>query len=194
MPPFGHKVGQISLITTHDAEHSSVVTATSLAEMTPGACPIKGMTSRAQPRPGTPMTVETMDARDFDRSRLPGRHPTAASQRVSREPYRLAMSAGTERIEWPSIECASRSNAAAAGGSFGLMKDGDVIETDAVGDRLDLRLDDAESERWRGEWRPRATMHGSGELWKYAQGVGPAVNGAVLHQGGAAEHICDADQ
>ena len=42
-------------------------------------------------------------------------------------------------------------------------------------------------------WKPRDTQFGSGALWKYAQQVGPAVNGAVTHPGGNAETSCYAD-
>ena len=43
------------------------------------------------------------------------------------------------------------------------------------------------------KWAPRATTHTSGALWKYAQQVGPAVDGAVTHPGGAHETQCYAD-
>ena len=42
-------------------------------------------------------------------------------------------------------------------------------------------------------WKPRETDCTSGYLWKYAQQVGPAVNGAVTHPGGAAEKVSYAD-
>ena len=45
----------------------------------------------------------------------------------------------------------------------------------------------------RKDWKPRETEYGSGYLWKYAQQVGPAVNGAVTHPGGAAEKQSYAD-
>ena len=41
--------------------------------------------------------------------------------------------------------------------------------------------------------KPRESEFGSGYLWKYAQQVGPAVNGAVTHPGGAGEKECYAD-
>ncbi|MDB5549664.1 MAG: ilvD, partial [Tardiphaga sp.] len=43
------------------------------------------------------------------------------------------------------------------------------------------------------KWQPRATNHTSGALWKYAQQVGPAVDGAVTHPGGAHEKHSYAD-
>ena len=46
----------------------------------------------------------------------------------------------------------------------------------------------------KASWKPRENDHAaSGYLWKYAQQVGPAVNGAVTHPGGAAEKECYAD-
>ena len=43
------------------------------------------------------------------------------------------------------------------------------------------------------QWKPREAEFGSGYLWKYAQQVGSAVNGAVTHPGGAGEKACYAD-
>jgi dihydroxy-acid dehydratase len=54
-------------------------------------------------------------------------------------------------------------------------------------------LSEAELTRRKTEWKPRATNHTSGALWKYAQQVGPAVLGAVTHPGGAKEKLCYAD-
>ena len=45
----------------------------------------------------------------------------------------------------------------------------------------------------RAEWKPRPTETHSGYLWKYAQTVGPARDGAVTHPGGAAEKQTYAD-
>ncbi len=82
---------------------------------------------------------------------------------------------------------------AAVGGPIGLLRDGDIIAIDADKGTLEVKLDKAELERRRAEWRPRETSFGSGCLWKYAQQVGPARQGAVTHPGGAAEKACYAD-
>jgi len=82
---------------------------------------------------------------------------------------------------------------AAVGGPIALLQDGDVIEIDAVAGVLNVKLSEAELARRKTEWRPRATNHTSGALWKYAQQVGPAVSGAVTHPGGAHEKFCYAD-
>jgi dihydroxy-acid dehydratase len=82
---------------------------------------------------------------------------------------------------------------AAVGGPIGLLQDGDVIEIDAVAGTLDVKLSEKELAERKTRWRPRATNHTSGALWKYAQQVGPAVDGAVTHPGGAHEKQCYAD-
>ena len=58
---------------------------------------------------------------------------------------------------------------------------------------LNVKLTDAELAERRTKWRPRETNHTSGALWKCAQQVGPAVDGAVTHPGGAFEKQCYAD-
>ena len=82
---------------------------------------------------------------------------------------------------------------AALGGPIGLLKDGDIIEIDAVTGRLDVRLSDEELARRRAKWQPRETSFGSGCLWTYMQTVGPAKDGAVTHPGGAREFKAYAD-
>lgn len=83
---------------------------------------------------------------------------------------------------------------AAIGGPIGLLRDGDIIELDAVNGILNVQVSDDELKKRRAEWKPRANDYGSGYLWKYAQQVGPAVNGAVTHPGAKAETQCYADQ
>jgi dihydroxy-acid dehydratase len=68
-----------------------------------------------------------------------------------------------------------------------------MITIDAVNGTIDVALSDAELAERRKAWKPRETDFTSGYLWKYAQQVGPAVNGAVTHPGGAAEKISYAD-
>ena len=62
--------------------------------------------------------------------------------------------------------------------------------------RLDIAGDDISDEELaerRKAWAPRPNSATSGYLWKYAQGVGPAVTGAVTHPGGAKETQTYAD-
>jgi dihydroxy-acid dehydratase len=82
---------------------------------------------------------------------------------------------------------------AAVGGPIALIRDGDIIEIDADDGKLNVKLSDAELAERRKNWKPREQRFGSGVLWKYAQQVGPAVNGAVTHPGGAEEKQCYAD-
>jgi len=82
---------------------------------------------------------------------------------------------------------------AAIGGPIALLRDGDIIEIDAIDGKINVKLSDAELAERRKSWKPRETEYGSGAIWKYAQQVGPAVNGAVTHPGGAQEKQCYAD-
>ncbi|MGD9869112.1 MAG: dihydroxy-acid dehydratase, partial [Hyphomicrobiales bacterium] len=82
---------------------------------------------------------------------------------------------------------------AAVGGPIGLLKDGDIITIDAVAGTLDVDLSDAELEKRRKAWKPRETAYKSGYLWKYADQVGPARDGAVTHPGGCEEVVSYAD-
>ncbi len=82
---------------------------------------------------------------------------------------------------------------AAEGGPIGLLKDGDIIDIDAVAGTISARLDDATLAERKKAWKPRAGTYASGALWKYAQGVGPARKGSVTHPGAAAEVVSYAD-
>jgi dihydroxy-acid dehydratase len=82
---------------------------------------------------------------------------------------------------------------AAVGGPIGLLRDGDIIEIDAVKGTLDVRLSESELAQRAGAWKPHGEEFTSGYLWKYAQQVGPARRGAVTHPGGAVEKECYAD-
>ena len=82
---------------------------------------------------------------------------------------------------------------AAVGGPIGLLRDGDIIELDAEKGTINVKLSDDELAKRKSQWKAREAEYGSGYLWKYAQQVGPAVNGAVTHPGGAGEKACYAD-
>ncbi len=82
---------------------------------------------------------------------------------------------------------------AAVGGPIALLRDGDIINIDADAGRLDVELDEAELAERRRSWSPRRTDFQSGALWKYAQLVGDACNGAVTHPGASAETHVYAD-
>ena len=82
---------------------------------------------------------------------------------------------------------------AAVGGPIGLIRNGDIIDIDATKGTLDVRLSKAELDRRRAAWKPRKHDYQSGTIWKYAQTVGPASQGAVTHPGGDAETHMYAD-
>ena len=82
---------------------------------------------------------------------------------------------------------------AAVGGPIGLLQDGDKIVIDASQGILNVDVDAATLTTRREAWKPRDHAHGSGALWKYAQTVGPARDGAVTHPGAKAETRCFAD-
>ena len=82
---------------------------------------------------------------------------------------------------------------AAVGGPLALLRNGDRIVLDAEAGSIDVLLSDQELAARRAAWTPRGTDYNSGALWKYAQIVGPASQGAVTHPGGAAETHCYAD-
>jgi len=82
---------------------------------------------------------------------------------------------------------------AAVGGPIALLEDGDIIEIDAVAGTLSVQLSDEELGRRRAAWKERPTTLASGAIWKYAQTVGPARDGAVTHPGGSAEVTSYAD-
>jgi dihydroxy-acid dehydratase len=68
-----------------------------------------------------------------------------------------------------------------------------MITIDADKGVLEVNLTKAEFESRAKSWKPRKPNFESGYLWKYAQQVGPARDGAVTHPGGAAEKSCYAD-
>jgi len=82
---------------------------------------------------------------------------------------------------------------AAVGGPIGLLRDGDIIALDAEAGTLNVELSDAELAARRKAWQPRQHDYQSGALWKYAQTVGDAEQGAVTHPGAKAETHVYAD-
>jgi dihydroxy-acid dehydratase len=82
---------------------------------------------------------------------------------------------------------------AAVGGPIGLLKNGDTIRIDAEKGTLEVDLSDAELAERRKQWKPRKHDYQSGALWRYAQTVSDAEQGAVCHPGGKAETQCFAD-
>ena len=79
------------------------------------------------------------------------------------------------------------------GGMIGLLKDGDEIEIDAEKGTITVNLSDDEIKKRKSEWKPKVSNFESGTLWKCAQSVGEATNGAVTHPGGFKEKKTYAD-
>ena len=78
-------------------------------------------------------------------------------------------------------------------GPIALVEDGDIIAIDAEAGTIDLLVDDAMMAARRAAWLPRVNDHQAGALWRYAQNVGPAWQGAVTHPGAKAERHVYAD-
>ena len=82
---------------------------------------------------------------------------------------------------------------AAVGGNIALINDGDEIFIDANNGILEANLTDEELASRKKQWKPKKHDYQSGDLWKYSQLVGPALNGAVTHPGANKEKFCYAD-
>jgi len=82
---------------------------------------------------------------------------------------------------------------AAECGPIALVENGDMIEIDAETGSIDLLVDASVLEARKQAWTPRQNDYGSGTLWRYAQNVGPAYQGAVTHPGAAGESHVYAD-
>lgn len=79
---------------------------------------------------------------------------------------------------------------AAEGGPIALVENGDVISIDAEAGTIDLLVDAAVLAERKAQWQPRSNDYQAGALWRFAQNVGPAYQGAVTHPGAKAEtHI-----
>ncbi len=79
------------------------------------------------------------------------------------------------------------------GGPIGLLKDGDIINIDADTGEMSVALSDAELAERRKAWTPKKPDFGNGVLWRYAQTVGPARDGALTHPGARNEVRAYAD-
>ncbi len=82
---------------------------------------------------------------------------------------------------------------AAEGGPIALVENGDTIAIDAEAGTIELLVDKAVLDERRLAWQPREHDYQSGALWRFAQNVGPAHQGAVTHPGAARETHVFAD-
>ena len=74
-----------------------------------------------------------------------------------------------------------------------LVENGDEIIIDALKGEINVSLTDEEIVNRRNKWKPRKTNYNSGSIWKYAQTVGPASEGAVTQPGAKSETHVYAD-
>ena len=79
---------------------------------------------------------------------------------------------------------------AAVGGNIALINDGDEIFIDANNGILEVDLTEEELKSRKKQWKPKKHDYQSGDLWKYSQLVGSALNGAVTHPGANKEKFC----
>ena len=69
---------------------------------------------------------------------------------------------------------------AAAGGTIGLLEDGDLIEIDIPGRKLSVKLTEGELAERRKKWKRPAPKFKTGYLAKYSAMATSADSGAVL--------------
>ena len=78
-------------------------------------------------------------------------------------------------------------------GPIALVEEGDIIAIDANAGTINLQVDATTLAARKAAWTPRVHDYQSGALWRYAQNVGPAWQGAVTHPGAQAERHVYAD-
>ncbi len=78
---------------------------------------------------------------------------------------------------------------AAVGGAIALIIDGDKITIDAKNGTITLHVSSEILQSRKNQWQAKSTQYNSGAIWKYAQTVGSAKNGATTHFGASAETI-----
>jgi dihydroxy-acid dehydratase len=69
---------------------------------------------------------------------------------------------------------------AAAGGAIGLLKDGDIIEIDILGRKLNTKVSNEELAERRKKWKVPTPRYKNGYLGKYTAMASSAHTGAVL--------------
>ena len=71
---------------------------------------------------------------------------------------------------------------AAEGGLIGLIKDGDIIEIDIPGKKINLKISAAETARRKKKWRQPEPKIKSGYAYRYSQMVTSASTGAIFKE------------
>ena len=145
-----------------------------------------------------------MEARTSIKGRLPSRQLTAGGS--TNAALRLSAMSCDGGIKFAAAEIFKKTPCVADLKPAGRYVAKDMVEIarmpfllrtltgcDADMGTLDVKLTDAALAERKTKWKPGATNHTSGALWKCAQQIGPAVDGAVTHPGGAHEKQCYAD-
>jgi dihydroxy-acid dehydratase len=73
------------------------------------------------------------------------------------------------------------------GGPIALVENGDIVSIDLDTGSIVLDVPNEVLLDRKARWKPKPTQYTSGALWRYAQTVGGARGGAVVHPGGKAE-------
>ena len=145
-----------------------------------------------------------MDVRTSIEGRSPSRRPTAAGSTIAA--LRLPATAGECGIEFDAVEIFKKTPDVADLKPRGRYVAKDIVEIAGILPPLhtplgfeadvatpDVKFTDAGRAEHKTKGKLPATNTTSGVLWKFAQQVGPAVDGAVTHPGGAHEKQCYAD-
>lgn len=68
------------------------------------------------------------------------------------------------------------------GGTIAVVKDGDIIEIDAIARTMNVKISDAELAQRKSEWKQPALKATKGLLYKYAKSVSTAAEGCVTDE------------
>ncbi|MBL8847106.1 MAG: hypothetical protein JNN24_15180 [Hyphomicrobium zavarzinii] len=117
-----------------------------------------------------------MDARTFDKSKLPSRHVADGPSRVPYRSHSYAPGFAETEISQPFAGIVSRGQAAAPC---------DIA--------LKRQWQPAKAMRRINTWKASPNSYQSGAIKKFAVQVGQAPDGAETHAGGKAEIVCYAD-
>ena len=74
------------------------------------------------------------------------------------------------------------------GGPIAVIQDGDIIAIDIPGKKIDVKLSDTEIQRRLSSWNPPNPKINHGYMYRYAQGVSSASEGAIFEQKGGVHH------
>lgn len=133
-----------------------------------------------------------MDVRTSIRGRLPSRQSTAGGSNAA---LRHPAIADANRSRFAAVEIFKKTPCVAdlkPRGRYVAKDRGEIAQMPLL-ETLNVKLTVAALVERKTKWKPGATNHTSGALGKYAHRIGPTVDGAVTHPGGAHEKQCYAD-